>query len=215
MAKRDVVPARTPPWLLAASVASLVFTLAFMMVLVVLATVLNKQVPDSSRFLVVIILALGAGFGAAGLGGEMTARGHLPIPGGSNQVLAVSAAGGIALFLIVLLMRDIIVPPPTPGPSLKLEKITGEETAQNPPRILLTANFDGLSVGPGQRLLLVVCKDRDCADIVRTERVDNPVNGTMLIFLRGTRESVKGARLVLETVSTSEQRNGKSIPVLW
>src|SRR5262245_1742041 len=106
-----MAPSKTPPWLLAASVVTLVVTLVFMMLLVVMATLLEKQVPSNSRFLVVIVLALGAGFGAAGLGGEITARGHLPISGNQGQVIAVSAAGGIALFVIVLLMRDLIIPP--------------------------------------------------------------------------------------------------------
>lgn len=110
-------------------------------------------------------------------------------------MVAVSAADGIALFVIVLLLRAQIVPPPNPGPELRLNRITCEETAQDPPRVPVTARFDGFQVGPGSRVLLAVFKDAECREVIATERVDDPNDGTMLVFLRGTRESVKAARL--------------------
>ena len=205
---------KTPPWLLAASVTTLVVTLLFMMALVVLSA-FGKQVPNDSRFLIVIVLALGAGFGAAGLGGEITARGQVPIPGLQNHVVAISAAGGVALFVIVLLLRDSIVPAHGSIPDLSLKSVTAQETATEPPRMLVTASFDGLQSGPDARVLLSLCKDLECRQVLRTDRVDDPRQGSMIVFVAGSRDTLRAARLELEDVVTKERRTGSATSVTW
>lgn len=208
-----MAPPKPPPWLLVASVAVFVITLAFMMLLVTLATVFDKQVPPNSRFLVVIVLALGAGFGAAGMGGSAAANGSIPIPGVQNHPVAVSVTGGIAVMFIVLLLRDVIVPPGEAGPDLKLEALSGEVTSATPPRVMVTATFDGFSVGPGRRVLLTLCADASCRRALRSDRVDDPRRGTMTVFVSRPQADVQAGYLVLE--GGADRRTGTSIPISW
>ena len=87
-------------------IAGLIFaavTLLFFMSLVV-AAIFNHDVPPSARFLVLIVLALGAAMSTGFLGGAAAARGDIPIPGAADKALAVSLTGGIAVLIIVLLV---------------------------------------------------------------------------------------------------------------
>src|SRR5687767_823650 len=147
MNKRSRGSQRTPSWLLIASASVLVLTLAFMMVLVLLA-VNGQEVPRGSRFLIVIVFALGAAFGSAGLGGYAAAEGKLPFPGAENHPLAISATGGIAVLAIVLLLGDRIVPrvdADQDRTDLRLQKLSGSVVSTDPTRIMIEAGFRRLA----------------------------------------------------------------------
>lgn len=206
-------PTKSIRGLLAASVAVFVLTLVFMMTLVILATMFGKQVPPGSRFLVVVVLALGAGFGAAGMGGEAALRGKIPIPGTRDHPLAVGATGGVAVMLIVLFMRDAIVPIDPETRDLRLRRLTGVETGATPPRVMVTAAFDGFSAPPGGKVLLALCSDRDCQSVLRTDQIDDPRLGTMTVFLAVARNSVAAGRLIVEHGQSAQQ--GEPTPTTW
>ncbi|CAN5774981.1 hypothetical protein BH18ACI5_BH18ACI5_06610 [soil metagenome] len=198
---------RPPRWLMPASFAVLGITLGFMMLLVLLAT-FDKQVPTGSRYLVVIVLALGAAFGIGGLGGEAAVRGKIPLPGAQQHPLAVSVTGGVAVMIIVLLLRDVIVPRDSSEPDLTLSALKGVVTSADPPRVMLTAAFEGFSVTGGDRLTLALCKDDGCLSVLQTARIDQPTQGNMVIFVAAARSSVQAAGSFLRTQTVEKLRKG-------
>ena len=185
------------------------------MVLVMLATLFDRQVPEGSRFLVVIVLAIGAGFGAAGMGGDAAAKGKLPIPGASEHPIVVGFTGGIAVFFAVILLRDFIMPPAAAPQSLRMQSLKGTITNTAPERLMVTAMFDGLSVAPDSRLVLLICGDTQCRKVVFRARVDEPRQGSMVVFLREPKQSVHGGQLIVENQSGQLVRSGEVDPIVW
>lgn len=103
-------------WVLLAGVAFGGLTLFFFMALVLAAT-FGKEVPPSSRFLVVVVLAFGAALSSAFIGGGVAAKGQLPIPGLQNHPVEFSAVGGIAVLVVVLLLGNATFTQPQAGGS--------------------------------------------------------------------------------------------------
>jgi hypothetical protein len=86
-------------------VAGLIFgTLTFLFFVgLVIAAVSGRSVPPNARLLVMVVLAIGIALSASFLGGTASASGKLPLPGNMDPV-AFGVAGGIAVFVIVLLI---------------------------------------------------------------------------------------------------------------
>ena len=80
-------------------------TLLFLMALVLFG-VAGHQVPCESRYLVSIVLSFGAAMSAAFLGGNAAANGRLPIPGLQSSPLFVSASGGTAVLVVMLILTS-------------------------------------------------------------------------------------------------------------
>jgi hypothetical protein len=78
-------------------------TLIFFMVLILLS-VFGHPVPNDSRFLIVIVLALTGGFSAAVLGGNASARGVIPLPFAKQHPLTIAVTGGIAVLVVLLVL---------------------------------------------------------------------------------------------------------------
>jgi hypothetical protein len=78
-------------------------TLLFFMALVMMAA-MGLEIPCNSRFLVIAILAFGAALSSSFLGGTAAAKGAVPIPYLRSHPLQFRVAGGIAVFVIVLLV---------------------------------------------------------------------------------------------------------------
>lgn len=93
----------TSLWVAVTGAAFAGLTLIFFMGLVA-ASLFNLNVPVDSRFLVLIVLAMGAAMSVGFLGGAAIAQGKIPIPGAQKNVIAISATGGIAVLLIILLL---------------------------------------------------------------------------------------------------------------
>jgi uncharacterized membrane protein len=90
-----------PTWFQAAGFICGVLTLVFFMALVV-GSLFGHVIPKESRFLVSIVFALGCALATTFLGGEAAASGKIPI--GKENPLAISATGGIAVLVIVLVL---------------------------------------------------------------------------------------------------------------
>ncbi|HEY0874602.1 MAG TPA: hypothetical protein VGD94_14110 [Vicinamibacterales bacterium] len=204
--------ARPVRWLMPASFAVLVATLAFMMLLIVMAA-FGKQVPPGSRYLVVIVLAIGAAFGVGGLGGAAALKGKIPIPGVENHPVAVSLGGGVAAMVIVLLLGNVIVTGGGDGPDLSLESLRGLPTSTDPPRVMITATYQRFGLSEGQRLFLELCQDAGCRQTSTRNRVDDPINGNMLVFAQGQPRSIAAGRLVL--VDRDGTRRGPIEEARW
>lgn len=96
-----------PEW---APIAGIIFasmTILFFMGLV-LASLFGYEVPSGSRFLVLSVLAIGIALTLAFIGGEAAAKGKLPIPFLNQNPIEFSAAGGIAVFFITLIIGNVI-----------------------------------------------------------------------------------------------------------
>lgn len=98
-----------PNWAPTAGVIFGALTLVFFMVLVLLS-INGQNVPPNAEFLVLATLALGVALSVAFLGGSAAAEGKLPIPVINNNPVVFSATGGIAVFVIVLLLGFWIYP---------------------------------------------------------------------------------------------------------
>jgi len=90
----------TPLWVAIAGVVSLILTLLFFMGLVI-AGVAGKEVPCNSRFLVTVVLGLGAAIGSGFLGGHAAAEGRLRLPRLIGNPISFGVGGGIAVLVIV------------------------------------------------------------------------------------------------------------------
>jgi hypothetical protein len=94
-----------PPWFAKAGYCSGGATLLFLMLLVV-AGIFGHQVPPDSRFLVSLIVALGASLAVTFLGGDMAASGQIPLL--AKHPIKFSATGGVATLVVLLaLMRHL------------------------------------------------------------------------------------------------------------
>jgi cytochrome bd-type quinol oxidase subunit 1 len=78
-------------------------TLLFFMILVMLS-IFDNQVPCESRFLISIVLALGASFSTALMGGSVALEGRVPRIIEAYP-LAIKAGGGIAVFFSCCSLR--------------------------------------------------------------------------------------------------------------
>jgi hypothetical protein len=98
-----------PPWAQKAGLICGVATLIFLMSLVV-AAVSGRSVPQNSAFLVVAVLSLGVALASAFIGGDAAAKGRVPIPGVQRHAIEFSAAGGIAVFVLVMVLSSWLYP---------------------------------------------------------------------------------------------------------
>jgi hypothetical protein len=101
--RSDGGPALAKPWVIVVGAAMGVLTLIFFMGLVLLGTA-GHQVPCDSRYLVSVTLSLGAALSAAFLGGSASARGAFPVPFLRDKPMAVSASGGVAVLIVMLVL---------------------------------------------------------------------------------------------------------------
>lgn len=92
----------TGKWVLVVGALFGFLTFSFFVILVILS-LLGKSIPPDSRSLVVLVLAIGIALSAGFLGQTASASGKLPLPAGLSPV-SFSVAGGIAVFVIVLLV---------------------------------------------------------------------------------------------------------------
>jgi hypothetical protein len=103
-------PTSTPPsppqhpvshWFAVAGFIVGAVTLLFLMGLV-MATVIGLTVPQSGRFPVVAVLALGAAMSVAFIGGNAAAKGKIPLADIGETPIEFSVTGGIAVLVIAL-----------------------------------------------------------------------------------------------------------------
>lgn len=101
--KRARIYGDIPSWVPIAGVVFGAITLLFFMTLVFLS-VNGNEVPHGSRFLVVIVLALGAALASSFLGGSAAAQGKIPIPLIKDYPIEFSIVGGIATLILILIV---------------------------------------------------------------------------------------------------------------
>lgn len=81
--------------------------LLFFMVLVLLP-VFGHPVPGSSKYLIIIVLALSGGLSATFMGGHATARGSIPLPSGKEHPMRYAVTGGIAVLIVLLVLGRLL-----------------------------------------------------------------------------------------------------------
>lgn len=98
-----------PPWVMIVGICFAVLTLLFLMALTIMS-VIGYRIECQSRFLIVTVFAFGAALSTAFLGGDAAAKGRLPLPFIQEHPIEFSAAGGVAiLMLLMILGRSIFV----------------------------------------------------------------------------------------------------------
>ena len=106
----------SPPWVAIVGfiVGGIFLGLAvlFFMGLVV-ASIVGFPVPDNARYLICIVLALTASMGSGFLGGSAAASGQLNVSRLSPFKFGVT--GGVAVFVITLILCHTLYNPPTPS----------------------------------------------------------------------------------------------------
>ncbi|HEX3525564.1 MAG TPA: hypothetical protein VH988_00730 [Thermoanaerobaculia bacterium] len=152
-------PGRTvPPWFpIAGYFAGLVTLLFFMYVALFQA--------GPATFAHIFVGAFGAALSAAFLGGDASAKGHLPIPFLNNNPVAASATGGIAVFIIALLL----------GSTLFLRK----SSVPNPDYISINAGPAPVTLGA----LIAKVKDKKGVNVVFSATC--PVNVSQVLVTGG------------------------------
>lgn len=94
---------QVPAWFAKAGYATGLLTLLFFMALVV-AGVLGHEVPQGTHMLVVFVISLGLALASSFIGGNAAANGSLPFPFAKERPIAFTVGGGIAVFVVALLI---------------------------------------------------------------------------------------------------------------
>lgn len=96
-----------PSWFSVAGVVFGAITMIFLMLLIILS-LFGREIPTSSRFIVVSFLALSVGLSSTFLGGTAAARGRMSLPFFKESPMSFAATGGIAAFIIVLVLGYVL-----------------------------------------------------------------------------------------------------------
>jgi hypothetical protein len=97
------MPRKLPSWFPIAGAVFGGITLLFLMLLIVFS-LFSKEIPTTSRFILVALIALGIGLSSTFLGGDAAARGALSLPFFKESPMSFAVTGGIAAFIIVLVL---------------------------------------------------------------------------------------------------------------
>ena len=119
----------TSTWPLVVGVVFLAVSLVFFMVLVFIATLWDKEVPEGSRFLVVAILAIASGAASGFFGGYARAKGQLQLPYLEDPI-SFGVTGGIATLFLVLLLGHWLYSGATREHLAELKELTSEQEAR-------------------------------------------------------------------------------------
>lgn len=96
-----------PSWFPKAGVVFGGFALLFLGLLVVLS-LFGREIPTTSRFIVVAFLALTIGLSSTFLGGDAVTRGGVNLPFFKESPMSFAATGGIGAFVIVLVLGYVL-----------------------------------------------------------------------------------------------------------
>jgi putative copper export protein len=102
-AERAELLHRHPAWAFVTGAAFGGLTLLFFMALVLLAA-FDRPIPCESRFLVVVVLALGGALASSFIGGSAAAKGEIPFRIATRNPIGFSVFGGIAVLLLLMVV---------------------------------------------------------------------------------------------------------------
>lgn len=106
MTRKSAQPPATqsvPPWFAMAGAVFGGFTLVFLMGLVV-ASMVGYDPSQNTRPLIIIVLSFAVALSFAFIGGTAAAQGNIPLPFAKEKPVAFSVSGGIAAFIITMLL---------------------------------------------------------------------------------------------------------------
>jgi hypothetical protein len=78
------------------------------LMLLIILSLFNKEIPMTSRFIVVAFLALSVGLSSTFLGGTAAAKGGITLPFFRESPMSFAVTGGIAVFVIVLMLGYVL-----------------------------------------------------------------------------------------------------------
>lgn len=185
-----------PRWQPVVGVAVLLLVVTFLGVLVV-ADVCCGMRPGSAgtRGLIVVIVAIALGLGAAAMGGMALARvnGREPT---TKMNVAVSLGGGVAACFLTLALGFYAYVPADDHSTLVLDHVTLQPSG--PDRTVVAARFRVSGTPAGHTVWLLVSDQTDCQTTTSRGMVDHPMLGEALHFAAVASTRLKCAQLVLE-----------------
>lgn len=137
-------------------------TLLFFMGLVLIA-VYGREVPATSRYLVVIVVAFGAAIGGGFLGGGAAADGRLPLPWAEKHPIQFSLYGGTAFFLIVLTLGNWLFAARVP--QVAKPRVNVAQTLPGGAELRLQIDFERQDLPAGCRGHLELSGDSDFQNV--------------------------------------------------
>lgn len=97
-------------------------TLIFLMTLVFLS-ISGSVLNGDDKYLVLLILALGCALSVSFLGGEVAARGEIPLPFATNSPVSFGVTSGVAILVIVLILGSLLYLETPPEETAEAEAI--------------------------------------------------------------------------------------------
>lgn len=111
-------------------------------VVVVWLIVSNDDHSDRAN-LINILVALGVAGSVFFLGGTIVAHGHIPVPGGPKNTIKFSAQGGVAAFIVVVVLMHWVNPQRTKSPASTVVTAPTEVTALAERKMLQSVRMGG------------------------------------------------------------------------
>lgn len=96
---------KVPDWYSKAGLIFAGITLVFLMTIVFMS-LFGKEIPSSSRFILIMTFAFGSGLSTHFIGGKAAAEGKIPIPFIKDHPITFSVTGGIAVIIIIMLLGN-------------------------------------------------------------------------------------------------------------
>jgi hypothetical protein len=200
----DVEPApsnASPVWVLIVGVSFLGLAVIFIMVLILLG-VAGFPLPDNvnSKFLICALLALVTSIGSGFLGGSAAASGTIPLPRILQNPISFGITGGIAVFIIVLLLSSWIYIFRDTSPSVETPKIINVVSEENEDLNDITVTYQPVPLPPKYTLQIEIAKDKEFKQLAsKRYKIDTPSNGEASMALKQPENIDYWIRLVVMT----------------
>ena len=170
-----------PVWVQVVGVCFLAVTLIFLMILVFF------PIPCENRWVVITILALTVSAAFGFLGGSATMKGSLPLPGGlRSHPIAVSLAGGVAVFAIVWLLGWLLYYRADCSSAPSEPRISRIDPSFAEGKLFVSIEFEILNIKPGEIAFVKVGSDRTLSQAalwLLPQKIEYPRRGRATILL--------------------------------
>lgn len=224
VAKADSESRSSVLWMNIIGACFLGIAVIFIMALIV-ASLFDRAVPEESRFLVCSLLALIMSIGSGFLGGSAVASGQISVPKFLQNPISFGLTGGVAVFVIVLILssfaysyltpeKTVIVPPSTPEPPTAVPVITNVNTTQGDAGNIIVAIAFQPEILPSQyKLFVEIASDVEFKRLTKPRfLIDNPdKGGPVVILIKKPIQSNYWVRLVIDKPDGQTASKGNSV----
>lgn len=201
----------SPLWVLIVGLVFLGLAVLFFMGLVVVS-LFGLTVPGNSRFLVCSVLALTSSIGSGFLGGSAVASGQLHVPKLLDNPIRFGVTGGIAVFVVVLLLCSLLYGAPAPGiqaPAI-IDVSTGPGEGG---RKIAAISYKTEPLPAQHKLVAEVATDAQFKQLARPHYpVEKPDSGQIVLSLPKSEQVKYWVRLVVINPENQPAATGEAMP---